>query len=199
MKNEILHNIPNYEGIGIYSIVNDNSGKTYIGSSINVRKRLLQHKASFKTLKCPVAFKEDIQNGDTFSAFILEKIDYGTNQFYIFSRESYYIQLYNSLNIGYNRAKTTASTKDELLQSLEHFKNNPAMIRYIQNIIAKRETPIFKNTNLKENKVEPYRLFKLYLPENIFSKLVNQIDSKRISDINAFIIREINETMEHDK
>ncbi len=147
MKTEFLINLPSYDGIGVYALINNQTGKMYIGSSQNIRQRILQHKSS-----PPPAMKEDIQQGNTFSVKILEKLAYGCNQFELFNRESYYIQKYDTLNKGYNRAKTTCCTKEELLTSLEHFKNSAEMSKYIKNIIAKRERPILPQTyNAKHN------------------------------------------------
>ncbi|MCI5868003.1 MAG: GIY-YIG nuclease family protein [Dorea sp.] len=138
MKNSFFTNIPKYNGIGVYALINNRSKKMYIGSSKNIHQRIMQHKAT-----PPSALKSDIQQGDTFSVEILETLPYGCNQFDIFGRESFYISKYNTLSTGYNRAKTTCCTKDELLHSLTLFKNNSKMAEYIENIIAKRERPIF--------------------------------------------------------
>lgn len=87
--------------------------------------------------------RNDIQNGDTFSVKILEMLPYGCNQFDLFERESYFIQKHNALSNGYNQAKTTCCTKEELLHSLELYRENSEMREYIKNIIRKREKPIY--------------------------------------------------------
>lgn len=198
MKSSIISNIPDYNGIGIYCITNNNSGKKYIGSSINVKLRLQQHISSFKKLKCSVAFREDIAKGDTFTASILEKIDYGANQFFIFERESHYIQLYDTIKTGYNHAPTTASTKEELLRSLKSFQKDPEMVSYIENLIKKRETPIFEGTILKRDYVEPYKSLRIYLPKSTVDSLYKHLSDLQDNDINKFINRAITETMERD-
>ena len=86
-KERLIDNIPDYHGIGIYAIVNNCTGKMYIGSSVNVRKRLLTHDSSFRTGRCNKAFKEDIKKGHRFSAKVLKKIPYGTNRFQLFETE----------------------------------------------------------------------------------------------------------------
>jgi group I intron endonuclease len=142
MKSNLINPIPNYNGIGVYAIINKRNGKMYIGSSKNVKNRIIQHCTSFKNLKCSTIIKNEIQNGDTFSVKILEKLPYGINQFEQFSRESYYINLFNTLNNGYNLAKTTCTTKKELLESLASFKRSPVMTKYINDIIRKKEQKI---------------------------------------------------------
>lgn len=184
MRSNFIINIPEYYGIGVYSLINNQTGKMYIGSSQNIHQRIIQHKSS-----PPSALKEDIQHGNTFSVKILETLPYGCNQFELFNRESYYIQKYDTLNKGYNRAKTTCSTKEELLISLEHFKNNTEMSKYIKNIISKRERPILPkiyNTN-----------HSIQIDEARFAILQKHAASMGES-ATAFINRAIDETMERD-
>lgn len=110
----------------------------YVGASQNIHQRIMQHK--YHPLS---AIKDDIELGDTFRVEILEKLPSGSNQFDMFGREKYFIDLYDSINHGYNKAPTTCCTKEELLESLQHFKKSRKMTNYILNIIAKREKPIF--------------------------------------------------------
>lgn len=186
MKNDTITNIPDYDGIGIYALINNQTGKMYIGSSQNIRRRIIQHRSS-----PPSAMKEDIQQGNTFSVKILEMLPYGCNQFDMFSRESHFIQYYDTLNKGYNRAKTTCSTKEELLASLEHFKNNSEMSNYIKNIISKRECPIYAKPD--QNNASHH----ISIDAALFS-LIKEHAQKHGESVNAFIIRSVNETMERD-
>lgn len=138
MTNDFFINIPDYSGIGIYALINNRTGKMYVGASQNIHQRIMQHK--YHPLS---AIKDDIELGDTFRVEILEKLPSGSNQFDMFGREKYFIDLYDSINHGYNKAPTTCCTKEELLESLQHFKKSRKMTNYILNIIAKREKPIF--------------------------------------------------------
>lgn len=104
----------------------------------NVYTRIKQHIYS-----PTAAIEKDVESGDTFHVEILEKLPSGSNQFDMFGREKYFIDLYDSINHGYNKAPTTCCTKEELLESLQHFKKSRKMTNYILNIIAKREKPIF--------------------------------------------------------
>ena len=184
MKNNFIINIPGYDGIGVYALINNQTGKMYIGASQNIHQRIIQHKSS-----PPSAIKEDIQHGNTFSVKILETLPYGCNQFELFNRESYYIQKYDTLNKGYNRAKTTCSTKEELLTSLEHFKNNTEMSKYIKNIISKRERPILSKTCNASHSIQ--------IDEARFAILQEHAASMGES-ATAFINRAIDEAMERD-
>lgn len=136
--NNFFTNIPEYNGIGVYALINNRTGKMYIGASKNVYTRIKQHIYS-----PTAAIEKDVESGDTFHVEILEKLPSGSNQFDIFGREKYFIDLYDSINHGYNKAPTTCCTKEELLESLQHFKKSRKMTNYILNIIAKREKPIF--------------------------------------------------------
>ena len=185
-KNKFIVNLPEYEGIGVYALVNNRNQKMYIGSSQNVRQRIIQHKSS-----PPSSVKEDIQRGDTFTVKILEMLPYGSNQFDMFSRETHFIQHYDTLNTGYNRAKTTCSTKEELLTSLEYFKNNSEMSNYIKNIISKRERPIYAKPNEK-NTIR-------HIPiDAAFFSLVQKHAASMGESMNSFVIRAIDEAMERD-
>lgn len=136
--NNFFTNIPEYNGIGVYALINNRTGKMYIGASKNVYARIKQHIYS-----PTAAIEKDVESGDTFHVEILEKLPSGSNQFDMFGREKYFIDLYDSINHGYNKAPTTCCTKEELLESLQHFKKSRKMTNYILNIIAKREKPIF--------------------------------------------------------
>mgnify|MGYP000183671679 CR=1 FL=1 len=92
MKNNIITNIPNYDGIGIYSLINNTTGKIYVGSSINIKTRILQHLYSFKTLKCSQCFIADLKSGHTFSVQILQKFPYGISEYTLREKENEYIK-----------------------------------------------------------------------------------------------------------
>lgn len=112
MTNDFFTNIPDYSGIGIYALINNRTGKMYIGASQNIHQRIMQHK--YHPLR---AIKDDIELGDTFRVEILEKLPSGSNQFDMFGREKYFIDLYDVIKHGYNKAPTTCCPKEDLLLS----------------------------------------------------------------------------------
>ena len=118
-------------------------------------------------------------------------LPYGCNQFDMFNREAHFIQHYDTLNTGYNRAKTTCSTKEELLASLEHFKNNSEMSNYIRNIISKRERPIYAKPS--ENNTTRH----ISIDTALFT-LIQEHAASMGESATAFINRAIDETMERD-
>ncbi len=42
MKTEFLINLPDYDGIGVYALINNQTEKMYIGSSQNIRQHILR-------------------------------------------------------------------------------------------------------------------------------------------------------------
>lgn len=125
MTNDFFTNIPDYSGIGIYALINNRTGKMYIGASQNIHQRIMQHK--YHPLR---AIKDDIELGDTFRVEILEKLPSGSNQFDMFGREKYFIDLYDVIKHGYNKAPTTCCPKEDLLKTLEHCTPNTQMATY---------------------------------------------------------------------
>lgn len=182
---EFIIDIPDYEGIGVYALINNRSQKMYIGSSQNVKKRIKQHSIS------PIStMREDIQNGDTFSVRILEMLPYGCNQFDLFERESYFIQKHNALSEGYNQAKTTCCTKEELLHSLEGYRENSEMREYIKNIIRKREKPIYAKPCSTTRKIS--------IDDSLFAEIQKYATQAGMS-LNKYIIQAIEEKISRDK
>jgi len=172
---EFVIDIPDYEGIGVYAIINNRSQKMYIGSSQNVKKRIKQH-----SLSPILTMKNDIQNGDTFSVEILEMLPYGCNQFDLFEKESFFIQKYDSLNVGYNKAKTTCSSKNELLSMLRECKKDSVMAKYISEIIQKREKPIYKEKIIRN----------IHIDASLYAEIQQYADNSNMS-LNAYIVQAI--------
>ena len=183
MVNKYFTNIPEYDGIGVYALINNRTGEMYIGSSQNVHKRIMQHKLSPSK-----AIEKAVESGDTFCVKILEKLPSGSNQFDMCEREKYFIDLYDTINHGYNKASTTCCSKEELLETLQLFKSGSAMANYILNIIAKRERPIYIHE--KEN----YDRINVTFPKGRKEEIREHATAHGES-VNAFIIRAVSETM----
>lgn len=205
--NNFFTNIPEYNGIGVYALINNRTGKMYIGASKNVYTRIKQHIYS-----PTAAIEKDVESGDTFHVEILEKLPSGSNQFDMFGREKYFIDLYDSINHGYNKAPTTCCTKEELLESLQHFKKSRKMTNYILNIIAKREKPIFykeKETQAMSdlsNKTKydlEYAKKKLKrIPLDVQKEKYDEIKAAATAageSVNGYIKRAVDERMEREQ
>jgi len=97
---------------GIYKLTCNNNGKIYIGKSVNIRKRLSDHKSSGKNSKRNCHFQNAVTKygWNSFSVEILEifeNFDKLKDNSSLLSREEYYISLFDSTNgaIGYNKCK----------------------------------------------------------------------------------------------
>ena len=136
MTNDFFTNIPDYSGIGIYALINNRTGKMYIGASQNIHQRIMQHK--YHPLR---AIKDDIELGDTFRVEILESFHLVQISLICSEEKKYFIDLYDVIKHGYNKAPTTCCPKEDLLKTLEHCTPNTQMATYVSNIIDKRERP----------------------------------------------------------
>lgn len=101
MKNSELTNV-----WGIYKILNTINGKFYIGSSVNLRKRLYEH---FRELELGIHTNKHLQNAwikygkEGFKFQVIEKVEKITNE-ELRNLETYYIQKTKCYipTIGYN-------------------------------------------------------------------------------------------------
>lgn len=192
MANNFFTNIPDYNGMGIYALINNRTGKMYIGASQNIHKRIMQHKYSPLS-----AIKSDINSGDTFRVEILEKLPSGSNQFDMFRREKHFIDSYNVIEYGYNKASTTCCSKEDLLKSLERFAQNPKMTAYILNIIKKRERPIPSQAETHKQYMENFVEIKVRMTPERREQV--KAHAQAIGEsTTAFINRAIDEAMQRD-
>ncbi|SHK99146.1 GIY-YIG catalytic domain-containing protein [Anaerocolumna jejuensis DSM 15929] len=76
-------NIPEYDGIGVYALIDKENGKRYIGSYKNVKKRIYQHIKSFENKKCSNKLLVAVEQEHKFDIEILERIPYGVNLLYV--------------------------------------------------------------------------------------------------------------------
>ena len=89
---------------GIYKITNKVNGKCYIGQSINIKKRLSQHKSqTYRNIHINKILYQAIKKYgiENFTFDIIEKCE--TNS--LDDREKYWIEYYDSYNNGYNGTK----------------------------------------------------------------------------------------------
>lgn len=101
---------------GIYGIKCSANNKIYIGSSINIRQRLINHKCYLKNKK---HYNQHLQNSfnlygeDSFFFVILEEV---SNIDLLSRKESYYISLYNSTDRrrGFNMINESAQRSHSL-------------------------------------------------------------------------------------
>ena len=117
----------------IYKITNKVNDKVYIGQSIRpVKKRFNRHLNDALNNKLDTHFARAIRKYGK-DNFICEVIDTATNQNDLTLKEQYWIQYYDSVNVGYNETdaiqkcggNTYASkTKEELLGIYEKIRKS---------------------------------------------------------------------------
>ena len=91
-----------YRGAGIYAIVNDQTGKMYVGSTNDICNRIKQHASSFSNSKANKKIMEDVLKGNTFHSIILEKINLPCTIGLLRQKEREHMIKYNSVKQGYN-------------------------------------------------------------------------------------------------
>lgn len=114
----------------------------------------------------------------------------------MFEREQYFIDFYDVVNCGYNKATTTCCTKESLLESLEYFRDDSEMTKYILGIIEKRERPIYTH---QESKYDCYDHIDIRIRVPKGQKAIIKAHAERLDEsMNQFVTRAITETMERD-
>ena len=105
MKQEIFHT-PNYDGCGVYAIVNSQKMICYIGSSKNIKLRATNHKTHLRKGKhANKLLQKDFDNGSSFRFIILCKLDadiendslIAYEKMYMLSAMDNYFDVYNLL------------------------------------------------------------------------------------------------------
>lgn len=102
---------------GIYKLICSN-GKIYIGKSVNIRHRIVQHKKSKDVCYLQNAIKK--YGWDAFTVEVLEifeKFDKQKDNHILLERESYYIKLFDSTNRdkGYNICEYSNDTTGKIV------------------------------------------------------------------------------------
>ena len=116
-----IKNIPKYDGAGIYMIKGTNNDLVYVGSSVNIHKRLLEHERAISTKGGSTnRMRSMIKSEYQFDAAILEKVSGNHTKYYLHSREDYYIKKFNacgenglnSIPASGHKNSTSALSKD---------------------------------------------------------------------------------------
>jgi len=163
--------IPQYKGPGIYAIWNQNNGKCYIGSSININDRLQTHNYSFCGLWCNQRIREDIRKGHSFRSEILEKLPFDIDERSLRIREKEYLDTFSAEQL-YNYRTTPVPS---------HRIKRPTSAASINKYIAK----VYDRINLTVPKGKK---------ETIQTHAEAQGES-----VNGFINRAIDEAIDRDK
>lgn len=101
---------------GVYAIVNITKQKIYIGSSRNIKERLINHKAKLNHRKSLIAkMQEDYNNGDNFIGYVISPVRIREEEYLKDSDLRYYENLaiteFGACNPekGYNKKDTEKS------------------------------------------------------------------------------------------
>lgn len=86
--------IIDYNGAGIYAIINTETNRAYIGSSYNVNDRLKRHNRSFNNEDCNGKILPDLLNGAKFRSEILEMCEPDIPEKELRNKEDNYIKNY---------------------------------------------------------------------------------------------------------
>lgn len=170
--------IPEVQKIGIYAIHNNKTNKYYIGSSVNVYKRMIEHARKIlknrglnKIMRQDIKTKKDFKN---FNFIILETFENNTiTDKELRKIELDYIRKYDAFKNGYNLNGTYTNGQFELNEKL----------------ICK-EIPTRKATANYQSKFD---LIQIRLPKGTKEKIKNIINP---DSVNNYIVELIEKDLE---
>lgn len=97
----MIQDIPAYNGIGVYALVDD-TGKMYIGSSKQVHRRIKQHEEAIRAGRAAKQIRDAIAAGRSFRCVLLEELAYGVSTYDLREREFFFIEKHGTIAHGYN-------------------------------------------------------------------------------------------------
>lgn len=164
MNGQIIIEIPEFSGAGVYSLTDEN-GKQYIGSSLNVNQRIRQHDRSLidakngyvqKTLSS-YKMQLAVQDGITFKASVLRELPDGGTQYDLWDAERKFLLLAGGRQETYNTKDVPNYRKDDFSGLRSWCNDAPSQRR--DNAIAiflehieKRSAPISMRRNTSKNR-----------------------------------------------
>ena len=195
---EVISNIPDYDGIGVYSITDTETGKTYIGSSKNVKKRIIQHAQGLKKGRGNKALCKAYEQGHMLKCEILEKIPWGVNTYFLLDRERFFIERTPRKELM-NIAPPVSTTEKGGLWLVKNTVDNDLAL----SIYTKKSQPIMPQTPKKEREEkakyysEHYETISLVIPKDKKAAIKAFAESQGKS-LNGFIKEAIDEKIERD-
>lgn len=150
---------------GIYQIVNDANGKTYVGSAVNIRKRVTFHVATLQnnthhSIKLQRAWNK--YGEPSFISRVLEEVDSPEQ---LLEREQYWIDTLQSVKNGYNVAPKAGSTLG-LVYTREMLENTYGEYQGYDGFLDPDGNPVGTIVNLeqfsKERGLSPSAMNKVY-------------------------------------
>jgi len=135
-------------GCGIYKIENKINGKIYIGSSINISTRLMNHKYMLRLNKHDNEYLQKSYNKHGEFNFIFNEIELCCEADLII-KENYYINYFssNNLNLGYNLATVNDFRRNNFNSEVK-IKNSKINLAKNGNFIKFKAINLFNNNEL---------------------------------------------------
>lgn len=167
-----LNNIPNKNQCGVYTIINRRTGRKYIGSSTQLKKRAEVHKREIaRGKRNNKLIQQDILKNDDFDFKIMQIIDESSYLYYDEIRNKMYLEeyqliksgilngedLYNleTINVINGRLKHIKEDQEKVLKrknevyEMLKLPNDKLIYTYKHNIYAKHELKLFEEEILK--------------------------------------------------
>ena len=111
-----IKDIPDYTGIGVYALVGS-SGRVYIGSSVDVHQRIIQHCCNFRAGRASQKLQQAYDRGETFTAKVLHYLPDGITRGELRDLEWSEIRKAGGVGNTYNNAGTTTYYPADVLYS----------------------------------------------------------------------------------
>lgn len=112
--------------MGIYAIINIANGKLYVGSSVNIKNRLYNHRYGLRTNTHPNNYLQNAFNKHGESSFKVKILEYVSDKKILLDREQYFMDKYKAYehDYGYNISTTATpggapgrkKTEEEILE-----------------------------------------------------------------------------------
>lgn len=146
---------------GIYSIENKTNGKTYIGSSVNLKRRLNCHQVLLSTNRHPNQKLQRSWNKHGSENFVIEVLEYlQPTKEILLAREQHWIELLDVVATGYNILPTAGSSLGTKLSEETRAKMRAAAVgkirpatseesKKLQSIAALNRAPVSETTREK--------------------------------------------------
>lgn len=132
---------------GIYQIRNLINGKIYVGSSINLRKRMKDHFRDLRNNRHANQHLQKAYNKYGLDKFVFEVLEYVEKDM-LLEREQYYIDTLNVVNEGYNICPVAIHTDNYVWTSAQKQNrcgaNNPMFGKHLSEENKKRLSEIHK-------------------------------------------------------
>lgn len=152
----IISTIPQYDGAGVYALV-DEAGKKYIGSSQNVALRVLQHQYNLHRAACNstrefkgTKLETAAHNGHRFRAILLEKLPPGGSRYDLWDLERKHLEAAGGIAATYNGAPIEDHRKTDYncfyLWNQENTSKSKEIASNILSVIKEREAPVTDDT-----------------------------------------------------